>query len=69
MFRGARLSAFFRPVFGVFIDAMTFLYLRFQSSSALAAENLFLGKPVTLFQRIRDFDCDFHSDARYTAEA
>jgi len=49
MFRGSRLSAFFRPVFGVFIDAMTCLYLRFQSSSALAAENLFLRKQLAMY--------------------
>src|SRR5262245_47627809 len=49
MFRGCSIIAFSQPVFGVFIDAMRFLFLRLRSSSALAAENLFLRKQLAMY--------------------
>ena len=47
MFRDARVLAF--SIFAVLIDAMTFVYLRLRSSSALAAENLFLRKQLAMY--------------------
>src|SRR5262249_51065302 len=47
MFRDARVLAF--SIFAVLIDAMTFLYLWLRSSSALAAENLFLRKQLAMY--------------------
>ena len=38
-----------RGVFGIFIDALTFFCLTLRSSSALAAENLFLRKQLGLY--------------------
>ena len=47
MLRDAHVLAF--SIFAVLIDAMTFVYLRLRSSSALAAENLFLRKQLGLY--------------------
>ena len=47
MFRDAHVLAF--SIFTVLIDAMTFVYLWLRSSSALAAENLFLRKQLGLY--------------------
>ena len=47
MFRDARVLAF--SIFAVLIDAMTFVYLWLRSSSALAAENLFLRKQLAMY--------------------
>ena len=38
-----------RTVFDVIADLLTFFYLRLRSSSALAAENLFLRKQLGLY--------------------
>jgi hypothetical protein len=40
---------FLRSVFGVLVDALTFFCLILRSSSALAAENLFLRKQLGLY--------------------
>src|SRR5262245_12491748 len=45
----SHVLAFFRLVFFVFTDIMTFLYLRLCSSSVLAAENLFLRKQLAMY--------------------
>ena len=47
MFRDAHVLAF--SIFAVLIDAMTFVYLWLRSSSALAAENLFLRKQLAMY--------------------
>jgi len=44
-----RILTFVRTVGSVLVDAMTFLYLRLRSSSALAAENLFLRKQLAMY--------------------
>ena len=38
-----------RDVFGVFFDALTFVYLYLRPTAAVAAENLFLRKQLGLF--------------------
>jgi putative transposase len=43
------LLEFVRGVFGVVLDAVTFLYLSLRPASALAAENLFLRKQLGLY--------------------
>jgi putative transposase len=40
---------FLRTVFGIFVDVLAFICLGLQSSSALAAENLFLRKQLGLY--------------------
>jgi len=45
----SRVCEFLRCVFGVFIDVLTFVYLILRSSSAVAAENLFLRKQLGLY--------------------
>ncbi len=47
MFRDARVLVF--SVFAGLVDAMTFVYLWLRSSSALAAENLFLRKQLAMY--------------------
>ena len=47
MFRDARVLVF--SIFAVLNDAMTFVYLSLRSSSALAAENLFLRKQLAMY--------------------
>src|SRR5262249_17309141 len=47
MFRDARVLAF--SAFAVLIDAITFVHLCLRSSSALAAENLFLRKQLAMY--------------------
>jgi putative transposase len=47
MFRDARVLVF--SIFAVLIDAMTFVFLSLRSSSALAAENLFLRKQLAMY--------------------
>ena len=49
MLSGCRGCEFVRGVFGVFIDVLTFFCLSLRSSSALAAENLFLRKQLGLY--------------------
>jgi putative transposase len=49
MLRLSRLFGVICVVFGVSIDALIFLRLIFRSSSALAAENLFLRKQLALY--------------------
>jgi transposase InsO family protein len=45
----SRVHTFVRVIFSVFIDVITYLYLRLRSSSALAAENLFLRKQLAMY--------------------
>jgi hypothetical protein len=49
MSRISRVLELMGGVLGVFIDALTFLRLILRSSSALAAENLFLRKQLGLY--------------------
>jgi putative transposase len=45
----SRVCEFTRGVSGVFVDVLMFLSLSLRSSSALAAENLFLRKQLGLY--------------------
>jgi hypothetical protein len=47
--RRSRVHTFVHVTFSVFIDVITYLYLRLRSSSALAAENLFLRKQLAMY--------------------
>ena len=44
-----RILIFVRTVCSVLADAIIFLYLRLRSSSAIAAENLFLRKQLAMY--------------------
>jgi hypothetical protein len=47
------VTEFLRCIFGAFGDAATFFCLRLRSSSALAAENLFLRKQLALYVELK----------------
>src|SRR5436309_6957448 len=61
-----RILTFVRTVGSVLVDAMTFLYLRLRSSSALAAENLFLRKQLAMYMERKQKRRRATDSARFT---
>jgi putative transposase len=66
MLSRSRGCEFLRCVFGAFLDALTFFCLNLRSSSALAAENLFLRKQLVLYVERKKKACRAIDSVRFT---